>query len=177
MMFNALIEVKKTHKDAIIPGRATLLSSGFDLHALDVVKPEDYKKPINDNFESYTVQPGERVFIHTGVAFKLNHVFYQLPYWSGFAVGGIEAQVRPRSGLALKQGIHVHLGTIDADYRGEIGVILFNLGNEPFTIKKGDRIAQIVFLPILNVTLAEVNEFDHSTTRGDNGFGSSGVSA
>jgi dUTP pyrophosphatase len=86
---------------------------------------------------------------------------------------GYEAQVRPRSGLALKYGIVLpnSPGTIDSDYRGEIGVILLNLGDAPFTIEPGDRIAQIVVAPVTRVEWVEVDALDE-TERGPNGFGS-----
>jgi dUTP pyrophosphatase len=89
---------------------------------------------------------------------------------------GFEAQVRPRSGLALKQGLTClnSPGTIDADYRGEIGVILVNLSKEPAVVKRGDRIAQLVIAPITRATLAEVEVLE-SSARGERGFGSTGV--
>jgi len=87
----------------------------------------------------------------------------------------LEAQVRPRSGLALKHGITClnTPGTIDADYRGEVKVLLINLGTEPFTISRGERIAQIVFQRLPQVTLAEVDELP-DTARGEGGFGHTG---
>ena len=87
-----------------------------------------------------------------------------------------EVQVRPRSGLALKNGITVlnTPGTIDADYRGEIGVILINLGDSDFTIERGMRIAQMVIAPVVQAELVEVKELDE-TSRGKGGFGSTGV--
>jgi dUTP pyrophosphatase len=97
---------------------------------------------------------------------------------SGFAIElpeGYEAQVRPRSGLALKHGISLPNapGTIDADYRGEIKVILINLGSEPFTVERGDRIAQLVVAPVTRVAYVEVEEIDGSD-RGAGGFGHTG---
>ncbi len=88
---------------------------------------------------------------------------------------GMEAQVRPRSGLALKHGITVlnAPGTIDADYRGEVGVILINLGQEPFTIRRGDRIAQLVLAPCVQGAWRQVDSLD-ATARGSGGFGSTG---
>ena len=89
---------------------------------------------------------------------------------------GYEAQVRPRSGLALRQGITClnTPGTIDADYRGEVQVILINLGQEPVTLKRGDRIAQLVVAPVSRATLVEVEALT-DTSRGHGGFGSTGV--
>lgn len=89
---------------------------------------------------------------------------------------GIEGQVRPRSGLALKNGVTClnSPGTIDADYRGEIRVILANLGSEPFTVRRGDRIAQLVFAPVLRAELRVVPELP-GTPRGEGGFGHTGL--
>lgn len=89
---------------------------------------------------------------------------------------GFEAQIRPRSGLALKHGITLPNtpGTIDADYRGEVRVILLNLGGEPFTIKRGDRIAQLVVAPVIHVRWTAVERLS-DTQRGDGGFGHTGV--
>lgn len=95
----------------------------------------------------------------------------------GFAIQipeGYEGQIRPRSGLGLKYGIHVALGTIDADFRGEVAAVLYNLGSEPFTWAAGDRIAQLVLAPVLRVELVAVEELAASD-RGGNGWGSSGT--
>ena len=107
------------------------------------------------------LRPGERVLVPTGIAIALPE--------------GYEAQVRPRSGLALKYGIALvnSPGTIDADYRGEIGVIVINHGREPFTIKNGERIAQLVVAPVSRALLVEVDDLDE-THRGDGGFGHTG---
>jgi len=112
--------------------------------------------------ESVTLQPLERAIIKTGL-------FIELPV-------GVEAQVRPRSGLAAKKGITVlnAPGTVDADYRGEIGVILVNLSNEPFTIENGERIAQLVIAKHERAEWAEVEELS-VTSRGEGGFGSTGT--
>ena len=105
--------------------------------------------------------PGMRALVPTGVAVALP--------------AGYEAQIRPRSGLALKHGITLvnAPGTIDPDYRGEIGVIVINHGSEPFTIRNGERIAQMVFAPFVRALLDEVDELD-GTSRGDGGFGHTG---
>ena len=89
---------------------------------------------------------------------------------------GYEAQIRPRSGLALKHGIGLvnSPGTIDSDYRGEIGIIMANFGKEPFIIRRGDRIAQMVIAKIYHARILEVDDLD-STARGDGGFGHSGI--
>jgi len=123
-------------------------ASGYDLHAaLD---------------EPVTLLPGERRLIPTGLKI-------QLPY-------GYEAQVRPRSGLALKHGLTVlnAPGTIDSDYRGEIGVILINLGQEAVTIHRGDRIAQMIIQPVTDVRWRMVEQLT-VTERGSGGFGHTGV--
>ena len=112
--------------------------------------------------ENIILKPLERKLIKTGIAIALPNNY--------------EAQVRPRSGLALKHGISVlnAPGTIDADYRGEIGVILINLSNEDFVVERGMRIAQLVISPIVQAELVEVEELDE-TLRGQGGFGSTGV--
>jgi len=109
-----------------------------------------------------TLAPGKRMLVPTGLAIALPP--------------GYEAQVRPRSGLALKNGITVlnSPGTVDADYRGEVGVILANLGDEPFVITRGMRIAQMVIAPVTRLVWAEVAELSDSA-RGAGGFGSTGT--
>ena len=111
--------------------------------------------------EDVTLAPGERRIVPTGLALALPH--------------GVEAQVRPRSGLAAKHGVTVlnAPGTIDADYRGEVGVILINLGDAPFTISRGMRIAQMVVARHDTAQWIEVNELP-PTDRGTGGFGSTG---
>ena len=131
-----------------LPAYATELSAGMDLRAnID---------------ESITLNPMERRIIPTGL-------YMALP-------PGYEAQVRPRSGLAFKHGITVlnSPGTIDADYRGEIGVLLFNLSNEPFVITEGERIAQMVIARHEQGQFEVVDELDQ-TERGEGGYGHTGV--
>jgi dUTP pyrophosphatase len=130
------------------PSYETLLSAGMDLRA--------------NISKSITLKPLERVIVKTGL-------FIALP-------AGLEAQVRPRSGLAAKKGITVlnSPGTVDADYRGEIGVILVNLSNEDFLIKDGERIAQLIIAKHEQITWKEVSILD-KTKRGEGGFGSTGV--
>jgi dUTP pyrophosphatase len=108
------------------------------------------------------IAPGERALIPTGLVIALPQ--------------GTEGQVRPRSGLALRHGLTVlnTPGTIDADYRGEIGVILINLGRESFTITRGMRIAQLVVQAVIRAHVQEVDKLDE-TSRGDGGFGSTGI--
>ena len=112
--------------------------------------------------ETLTLRPGARHAVATGFAMAIP--------------AGYEVQVRPRSGLALKHGVTClnTPGTIDSDYRGEVKVILANLGDEPFEIKRGDRIAQLVSAPVQRAAFAEVETLDE-TTRGAGGFGSTGV--
>ncbi|MDR2180629.1 MAG: dUTP diphosphatase [Synergistaceae bacterium] len=128
-----------------LPAYATPASAGVDLRSV----------------ERRVLQPGERALVPTGIRIAL-------PL-------GYEAQVRPRSGLALKQGITLpnSPGTIDADYRGEIQVILLNLGDAPFTIEPGDRIAQLVVAPVSQVDWTEADALDE-TERNTGGFGSTG---
>ena len=114
------------------------------------------------SIEEVTLSPGARALIHTGLVLMLPP--------------NAEAQVRPRSGLALKHGVTVlnTPGTIDAGYRGEVGVILINLGTEPFVVEKGMKIAQIVVSPVAQAEVVEVTSVDE-TDRGAGGFGSTGV--
>lgn len=132
----------------ILPHYETDASAGMDLRA--------------NISETVTLEPLGRVIIKTGL-------FIELPV-------GIEAQVRPRSGLAAKKGITVlnAPGTIDADYRGEIGVILVNLSNETYTIESGERIAQLVIARHERAEWEEVKELSQ-TERGEGGFGSTGT--
>jgi dUTP pyrophosphatase len=111
--------------------------------------------------EEVQLAPGERRLIPTGIAIALPE--------------GYEAQVRPRSGLALKHGVTLlnTPGTVDADYRGEIGCIMINLGNEPFVVRDGDRIAQLVINQVDRAELQEVEELPESR-RGEGGFGHTG---
>jgi dUTP pyrophosphatase len=133
-----------------LPAYETELAAGMDLRA---AVPED--APV-------TLAPSERQAVPTGLAFALPP--------------GFEGQVRPRSGLAARQGITTlnTPGTIDADYRGEVKVILINLGQEPVTIRRGDRIAQLVVAPVVQAEWQEVDALD-ATARGAGGFGSTGV--
>jgi len=109
--------------------------------------------------ESLTLEPGGRRAVATGIAIAIPH--------------GFEVQVRSRSGTAVRNGITCLTGTIDSDYRGELKVVLVNLGAEPFEIVRGERIAQLVPAPVLRAGFAEVVDLDE-TTRGIGGFGSTG---
>ncbi len=112
--------------------------------------------------EDANIAPGKRAMIATGFAFAI--------------APGYEVQVRPRSGLAAKKGITVlnTPGTVDSDYRGEVKVILANLGEEEFAVQRGDRIAQIVIAPVTQAEMTEVEDLNE-TARGAGGFGSTGV--
>lgn len=134
--------------DNPVPEYATPDSAGVDLRA--------------NLEEAVTLQPLERRLIPTGLHIALPQ--------------GYEAQVRPRSGLAYKSGVTVlnAPGTIDADYRGDVGVILINLSNEAFTVNHGDRIAQMVIAPYTRVDFEKVDDLDE-TVRGVGGFGHTGV--
>lgn len=148
-----------------VPARLAPHAQGLDLPAyqsegaagLDLVAAIPAQTKI-------VLEPGARELVPTGL-------FLQLPV-------GYEAQVRPRSGLALKNGVTVlnSPGTIDADYRGEIGVILINHGAEPFVIERGARIAQLVVAPVTRVAL-QARDALAETERGAGGFGSTGVAA
>jgi len=109
--------------------------------------------------ESLTLAPGARHAVATGIAIAIPH--------------GYEVQVRSRSGIAVRNGITCLTGTIDSDYRGELKVVLVNLGAAPFDIVRGERIAQLVPAPVLRATFEEVAELDE-TERGSGGFGSTG---
>jgi dUTP pyrophosphatase len=134
-----------------LPAPASPGSAGLDLRA---ALPEDAGEIV--------LRPGERALIPTGLVLEIPH--------------GCEGQVRPRSGLALRHGIGVlnSPGTIDSDYRGEVGVILVNLGESPFPVRRGDRIAQLVFARVEPIEWEE-SETLAETGRGEGGFGSTGV--
>lgn len=130
------------------PRYASDLAAGADLHAAVA--------------DELCLAPGERAAVPTGLMLEIPP--------------GFEAQVRPRSGLALRHGLTVANapGTVDADYRGELMVLLVNLGSEPVVLRRGDRIAQLVVAPVVRALFAEVDEVG-VTGRGAGGFGSTGV--
>ena len=160
------IKVKKLHKDAIIPKRAHASDSGFDIYAL----------------EDAIIEPGETALVKTGLAFELPE--------------GYEMQIRPRSGITLKTKLRVQLGTVDSNYRGEVGVIVDNTSSDTWSnasrridntyddstrdktrgyiIRKGDRICQAIIQRLPDVELVEDDALNDSE-RGEAGFGSSGV--
>ena len=144
------VKVKRLNNniDLPLPGYESGGAAGMDIRAaLD---------------EKVTLKPGEIRMIPTGLAVSIPP--------------GYEGQVRPRSGLALKHGIGMvnAPGTIDSDYRGEIGIIVVNWGQRPFAIRRGDRIAQMVITSVHRAQLSEVNDLD-PTPRGEGGFGHSGI--
>jgi dUTP pyrophosphatase len=140
------IEIKKLHENTILPQYQTVQSAGFDLVSI----------------ENITIKPNQRILIGTGLAMAIED--------------GFELQIRPRSGLAYKNGITVlnSPGTIDSDYRGEIKVLLINHSEDDFNIKSGDRIAQAVVQKVYQASFEIVEELDQ-TVRGSGGFGSTGV--
>ena len=150
-MIPTIAVTRLPHADGLpLPAYETSGAAGMDLRA---AVAED---------EPITLRPGGRTMAPTGLCIALPQ--------------GFEAQVRPRSGLAAKSGVTClnTPGTIDSDYRGEIKVILINLGPEDFVIRRGDRIAQMVIAPIIQATWAEVESLDE-TVRGAGGFGSTGA--
>jgi dUTP pyrophosphatase len=139
-----MIDVKIILEDgATMPDYKTLLSSGADLCSTG----------------NYLIRRNQRVLIKTGIRIQLEE--------------GYEAQVRPRSGMSLKMGLTAILGTIDADYTGEIGVIAHNVSDDDITVVKGDRVAQLVIAPVVQANFIVTDKLDE-TTRGDGGFGSTG---
>ena len=140
------LRFKKVHPDAVLPSYAHPSDAGMDLRSVD----------------DLTLAPGQRALVHTGLVMLLPPLY--------------EAQVRPRSGLALKNGVTVlnTPGTIDSGYRGEVGVILINLGQAAFDVRKGDKIAQMVIAPVTQPNIEETDVVDE-TDRVSGGFGSTGV--
>ena len=138
-----MLQVQKLRPEAILPTRGSEWSAGYDLSSA----------------EHAVIPPGSRAVIKTALAVA--------------CPAGTYGRIAPRSGLTVKYGIHVGAGVIDADYRGEVGVVLFNLGQDPFVITPGDRIAQLVLEQIVMAPLQEVDELE-ATVRGTGGFGSTG---
>jgi dUTP pyrophosphatase len=148
----------------------------LDIIELKIKKPDNYDLPLpayetngssGMDIRAWTdeviiLNPGEIRLVPTGISISIPE--------------GYEAQIRPRSGLALKHGIGMvnSPGTIDSDYRGEIGIIMINHGSKSFTIRRGDRIAQMVIARVCHAAIRVVDDLD-STVRGDGGFGHSGV--
>jgi len=147
-LLQVLFKRLECNEDIAIPTKMSEWAAGFDLQAAVT--------------EDVVLHPGQRQLIPTGFAMAMP--------------ANMEAQIRPRSGLAYKHGITGlnSPGTIDADYRGEVKVLLINLGQEPFVIKRGERIAQMVFQLIPSVQIVEADELP-DTVRGSGGFGHTGV--
>ena len=141
------VQVRRLSPAAILPRYMTDLAAGVDLHAALAA--------------DVTLAPGERTLVPTGLALAIP--------------AGFEGQVRPRSGLALKKGVSLvnSPGTIDADYRGEVGIIIINHGQEAVTIAPGERIAQLIIAPVVRAEFVEVDELD-TTRRNAGGFGHTG---
>ncbi len=140
------LRFKRTHPDAVLPAYAHPSDAGMDVRSVaDIV-----------------ISPGGRALVPTGLVAIIPPMY--------------EIQVRPRSGLALKHGVTVlnTPGTIDSGYRGEIGVILANFGDKEFSVSKGDKVAQLVFAPVVQPEVVETDTIDE-TDRGAGGFGSTGV--
>lgn len=144
------IKVKKLHPQAVIPGYMTEHAAGMDLCTV-------IDAPL-------ILEPGDRTLLPTGLAMEIPP--------------GFEGQVRPRSGLALKKGLALvnSPGTIDADYRGEIGIIVINHGHEPVEFLPGDRVAQLIIAPVSQAVLVEADLLNDSV-RSSGGFGHTGVNS
>src|SRR3989344_7366516 len=136
------LKIKKLYDQAILPSYAHEGDAGMDLFSA----------------HDYVLAPGDRTLVETGISVEVPE--------------GYELQIRPRSGLALKHGLSIvnSPGTVDSSYRGEVGVICINLGNEPIKIEKGKKVAQMVFKKIETVKFEEVPQLD-DTSRGEGGFG------
>ena len=141
-----------------LPAYKTALASGLDLE-MKAWRYSDTPGDFPDRECACIIRPGDRVIAKTGLSIELPD--------------GLEAQVRPRSGLSLRSGVVAVLGTIDADYRGEVGVILSCIGDEPVEIALGERVAQLVFAPVVRVEFDVVDSLS-DTARGAGGFGSTG---
>lgn len=182
-----MFKVKRLHEDSVTPTKAHEDDSGWDMYAYDfkelhqgpapehklVPDPETGMIPgCQSSKGSLTLNPMERVVIGTGIAGFVDFPedVFHLPYGAKVLV---ELQARPRSGNRRKEGLEVHLGTVDKPYRGEICVIVTNLGHDAREIRVGDRIAQLVPTLVLKTTLKVVGELD-GTVRGSSGFGDSG---
>jgi len=137
------MEIKLLHEDAKVPTKERNSDAGYDLYSI----------------ENITVNPGMRKVVKTGVAMSI--------------LDSVVGLIWPRSGLSVKAGIDILAGVIDSSYRGEIMVCVLNTGSYPVNIKKGDKIAQIIFQPYFNYKMEEVDELSE-TDRGERGFGSSG---
>ncbi len=141
----AVLKVKKLRPDAVLPVRKRKGDAGLDLYAV----------------EDVVLKPGEWKAVPTGIAVEIPEGHFGL--------------IKDRSGLALKHALHCLAGVVDENYRGEVKVVMINLGGEEFKVKRGTRIAQFLIVPYLSVDVEEVEELS-DTERGERGFGSSGLS-
>lgn len=148
------VQMKKLHHAAIIPKYQTAGAAGFDLHAVT-----------GGPFSDVMILPGETALVPTGIAVSIND-----PEWGLFIFG---RSGLGRRGISLGNGV----GVIDSDYQGELGVVLRNSSDKAFKIANGDRIAQGVFMPVIQAEFILVNDFGYTTERGTKGFGSTGVGA
>ena len=137
------VRIKKIHYDAVIPSYAHTGDAAFDL------------KSVGD----YLIGPGERTVVKTGLQIEIPE-----GYWGN---------IRDRSGMAAKYGIHILAGVIDSNYRGEVGVVMANLGKENYSVNRGDKIAQMIIQSYEHCEIKEVSELSE-TVRGEEGFGSTG---
>ena len=138
------MKVVRLSNSALLPTRGSSEAAGLDLYST----------------VSGTIAPLQRTLIPLDISIELPKDTF--------------GHILPRSGLALKHGIHVGAGVIDSDYRGNVGVLLFNLSDKEFSFKKGDRVAQLVVKPYVSVEVEEIQSHDSDTSRGDSGFGSTG---
>lgn len=138
-----ILKIKKIYEDSIIPRYAHNYDAGLDLYS----------------YESYLLKPLERITVKTGISMEIPQGYF--------------GSIRDRSGLASKKGVHTLAGVVDSNYRGEIGIVIINLGNENLEINKGDKIAQILIQKVETPEIEEVNELNKSN-RGERGFGSTG---
>jgi dUTP pyrophosphatase len=136
--------VRLVDEHSKLPRKANPEDAGYDLSSCD----------------SVVIPPKERRIVNTGIIISIPPNTY--------------GRIAPRSGLAAKHGIDILAGVVDYGYQGRIMVIMYNTSDEPFEVKIGDRIAQLILESIVNADVVEVNSFDYSTSRGENGFGSSG---
>lgn len=138
------LKVKKIHPDAVIPKYAHEGDAGFDLRSV----------------ENYVLKPMEKTIVKTGLQMEIPEKYF--------------GSIRDRSGLAAKYSIHILAGVIDSHYRGEVGVVIINLGEKEFKINKNDRIAQMLIQPVATAEIQEVDELSE-TARGEGRFGSTGI--
>lgn len=139
------LEIKCLSENAKLPTRATDFAAGYDLYSAQSIT---------------LIPPRERSLIKTNIAIKIPNGYY--------------GRIAPRSGLALKNGIDIGGGVVDSDYRGDVGVIMFNCSDVPFYVNLHDKIAQLIITPYLSLPIEEVGELD-KTDRGEGGFGSTGT--